>query len=117
MDKYSFKREEKILKRSDFIRLSKKGKKIDSKYFIAAVAKNCFDKTRLGITVTKKSGCAVKRNKIKRYVREYFRQHKHTIFGIWDINIIAKREATDLSFNQTQLSLQKIFNTISRERT
>jgi ribonuclease P protein component len=64
--------------------------------------------------VTRKVGRAVKRNRIKRLIREYFRHHRHLISGKWDINVIAKKEAADLSSEEIFGSLQNIFERISR---
>ena len=47
-------------------------------------------RTRLGITVTRKVGNAVRRNRIKRLVREWFRQRGDG-FGACDLVVIAKR--------------------------
>lgn len=46
---------------------------------------------RLGITVTRKVGNAVRRNRIKRLVREWFRQRRESVKGL-DLVIIAKRD-------------------------
>ena len=54
------------------------------------------------------------RNRIKRILREYFRQNRHVITGRWDINIIAKKNTSGLSRDQAFLSLQNIFDSISR---
>jgi len=53
------------------------------------------------------------RNRIKRFVREYFRHHRHDIAGNRDINIIAKNEAAKLSRGETAQSLQNVFGKIS----
>ena len=54
--------------------------------------------TRLGITVTRKVGKAVARNRIKRLVREVFRrQHQHLRAGL-DMVWIAKRSAAEVSY-------------------
>ena len=47
---------------------------------------------RLGITVTKKVGNAVVRNRIKRLVREWLRLHAWVPTG-WDIVVVAKDSA------------------------
>lgn len=46
---------------------------------------------RLGITVTRKVGNAVRRNRIKRLVREWFRKSGQGL-GAWDFNVIVKRD-------------------------
>lgn len=46
--------------------------------------------TRLGITVTRKVGGAVRRNRIKRLAREWFRSRSRE-FGSCDLVLIAKR--------------------------
>lgn len=109
---FSFTKADKILKRYEFLHLSKSGKKIRNRYFIALFCPGKSERSRLGITVTKKIGNAVTRNRIKRLCREYFRLNKQNIPGSWDINLIAKREAVNLSGNQPFLSLQDIFGKI-----
>ncbi len=47
--------------------------------------------TRLGITVTRKVGGAVRRNRIKRLAREWFRTRSRE-FGSCDLVLIAKRD-------------------------
>lgn len=84
---------DKLLKRSEFVALSKKGRSVSDRYFIVAFRPNGLDRTRLGITVTKKTGNAVVRNRIKRVVREFYRLNRKRINGQWDINVIAKKAA------------------------
>ena len=110
---FSFTKEDRILKRNEFIQLSKFGRKLHQGSFIAIYVPGRFGRSRLGITVTKKVGGAVTRNRIKRLVREYFRLNKHLLSGEWDINIIAKKEAADLSSEKVFASLQDIFKKIS----
>ena len=110
---HSFKKADRILKRNEFIQLSKFGRKLHNQDFIVIFAPGHFGRSRLGITVTRKVGNAVKRNRIKRLVREYFRLNRHLLSGDWDINVIAKKEAADLSSEKIFGSLCNIFERIS----
>ncbi|MFQ5484249.1 MAG: ribonuclease P protein component [Desulfobacterales bacterium] len=103
---------DRILKRAEFMRLAKNGRKVQNRHFIAIIGKSPFERTRLGVTVSRKVGHAVTRNRIKRYLREYFRLNRHDIKGKLDINIIAKRATAVLSSNQAFFSLKRIFNSI-----
>ncbi len=114
MNQFSLTRADRIKSRYEFVELSKTGKKLNNKYFLALFSINPKGRTRLGITVTKKVGNAVIRNRIKRIIREYFRLNKHNIIGFWDINIIAKKEASAISSDRVFNSLQWIFSNIAR---
>jgi ribonuclease P protein component len=112
--RFTFTKADRILKRHEFIALAKSGRRIENEHFIAVFSPGRRDRSRLGITVTKKIGRAVKRNRIKRLVREYFRLNRQFLSGEWDINIIAKNQITDISSEKACRSLRSIFNRISR---
>ncbi|CAN2040029.1 Ribonuclease P protein component [Candidatus Magnetomoraceae bacterium gMMP-15] len=111
---FSFQKTDRLLNRSDFLLLSKKGQRIHNREFIAVYSYNMKGKIRLGITITKKVGTASTRNRIKRLIREYFRVNKNWIQKGYDINIIAKKEAAHLNFDEAVVSLDNIFNRVSR---
>ena len=111
---YSFIKADRILKRHEFMALAKSGRRIQNENFIAVFSPGRHNRSRLGITVTKKVGQAVKRNRIKRLVREFFRLNRQFISGAWDINIIAKNQSADITSEQAYRSLQNIFTRISR---
>lgn len=54
--------------------------------------------TRLGITVTRKIGNAVERNRIKRLVREVFRLHRARLPEGLDLVWVAKQQAAQACF-------------------
>jgi ribonuclease P protein component len=110
---FSFIKADRILKRSEFIHLSKTGKKLQNRHFIVTFSPGQFQRSRLGVTVTKKVGSSVKRNRIKRLSREYFRLNRHHLKGNWDINIIAKKEANGLESDPFFTSLDNLFRKIS----
>ncbi len=80
------------LRRADFLRANRGGRRVATEYFLLYV----FDRkdagpARLGITVTRKVGNAVRRNRIKRLVREWYRHTQPGLPGC-DLVVIAKRE-------------------------
>jgi len=46
--------------------------------------------------------------------REFFRLNRHNLQGSWDIVIIARKEAVELTSNEAFSSLQNVFDRISR---
>ena len=111
--RFLFTKADRILKRREFIALAESGRKIQNEHFIAIFSPNQLGQSRIGITVTKKVGPAVKRNRIKRLVREYFRLSRHQLAGHWDINMIAKRQDTDFSAEKSFRSLTDLVERIS----
>lgn len=114
MHSFPFSKADRILIRPDFLQLSKFGNKLQNRHFIAVFKTGSFDRSRIGITVSKRVGGAVTRNRLKRLVREYFRLNKHSFTGYLDINIIAKKEAAELLSKEIFVSLQDIFDQIAR---
>lgn len=112
--RFTFKKADRILKRSEFITLSRRGRKLQNDVFIAVVLPGQTDRSRLGITVTRKVGNAVKRNRIKRLVREFFRRRLYQQMGNWDINIIAKKKAVDLPSDMIFSALKSLFDQMAR---
>lgn len=90
----SFPKKERILKRSDFLRVQRRGLKFHTEHFLIFALKTS-SRTRVGITVSKKVGGAVARNRIKRLLREVYRRHKDLFPAGLDIVFVAKKEATE----------------------
>ena len=67
---------DRIRKRSEYKIIYDRGQRIPSDSFVLFVMRNALDRPRLGITVTRRLGGAVRRNRAKRLVREIFRRHK-----------------------------------------
>jgi ribonuclease P protein component len=111
--RFSLIKADRILKRREYIALSKTGQRIQNEHFIVIFSPNQHGRSRIGVTVTKKVGSAVKRNRIKRFVREYFRLNRHNLAGNWDINLIARRQTVDFSAEQMHRSLKNIFERLS----
>jgi ribonuclease P protein component len=57
------------------------------------VARNGTDGSRFGLTVSRKVGGAVIRNRVKRWLREAVRHERSSVVGGWDVVIVARPEA------------------------
>lgn len=72
---------------------------------------NVYKQPRLGVTVSKKVGNSVIRNKVKRYIREVFRLNRSWLPAV-DINVIARREASVMDFHRIGQELEQAFRQI-----
>ncbi len=105
MRSFTFQKKERIIKRAGFINLNLHGKRYFSKNFALILKKNKGDITRLGINVSKKVGGSVKRNRIKRAIREFFRHNKKQIPKGYDIMISALKQGDNYPFLKVQEEL------------
>ena len=87
-------KEMRIRKRAEFVAIQGDGLKLHGRHVLALAKKRSDPEQlgRLGITVTKKVGNAVVRNRIRRLVREWMRLHGWVPVG-WDIVVVAKDSA------------------------
>ncbi|PID73878.1 MAG: ribonuclease P protein component [Desulfobacterales bacterium] len=112
---FSFPRSARIRKRPEFIRLIRSGITLHGRHFIINALPSVGRHSRLGITVTRQVGNAVVRNRMKRLSREYFRRCRHGLTENWDLNIVVKKSAPDLStaafFDQLDYVFQKLPHT------
>lgn len=92
-------RNERLRKRADFLCISRLGKKIHTPKFIILWTESPVSAVRIGITVSGKVGNAVTRNRLKRLIREFYRQNK-SLFGPADYSIIARQGAARLNFGE-----------------
>jgi ribonuclease P protein component len=106
----TFDKSGRLRKRSEFTRLSLSGKKMVAAHFVIIMSDPAYTWARLGITVSRKVGNAVARNRVKRLIREFFRNNK-SFFPAADYNIIARSGASHLDYSSV---CQEIANALSR---
>ena len=108
MGSYCFSKKERLLNRKDFVNLNRSGQKSICAHFIIYTGINGLGITRLGITASKKVGNAVKRNRAKRLIREFFRLNKQYMPRGIDILVIARKGAGDLDYKRVKEELGEI---------
>jgi ribonuclease P protein component len=83
-----------LTRRSDYLGVQSEGQKLHGRHVLALARRRAGEGRvgRLGLTVTKKIGNAVVRNRIKRMLREWLRLHGWVPTG-WDVVLVAKDSA------------------------
>jgi ribonuclease P protein component len=100
-----------LRKRSEFLNLAGSARKYSARGILVVWQANTYAYARLGVTVSKKVGCAVTRNRVKRYIRETFRSNRCALPAV-DVNVIARSEAAGMDFHTLQQQLLKAFRHI-----
>lgn len=95
-----FPKRARLTRRSEFLRLSREGRRIHTPHFVVLSKANDQGETRLGVTVSSRVGNAVVRNRIKRRLRDFFRRHRREIPSPQDIVIIARKGADEIPSEQ-----------------
>ncbi len=103
-----------IIKESkDFEKIIKNNKSFKTKYFYIYVQKKEQKNYRFGISVGKKIGNAVRRNKIKRQIKEIISKNDYQ--KNFDCIIIVRREINNANFSKISEDLNKVLITLKKE--
>lgn len=101
-------KQQRIKKNKEFQRIFKKGKSFANRQFIVYVLKSDQPEFRVGLSVSKKVGNAVTRNRIKRYIRQTFLERKDDLMQNADYVIIARQQAAEMDFHESKKSLEHV---------
>ena len=108
MKSNSLGKEERIHTSSDFKKVLQGGRNQHTEHFKVVICPNHLGRARLGITTSRRVGTAVKRNRIKRLLREFFRLHKTYFPSASDSVFIAKPGADTLGYTDLREELKNI---------
>jgi ribonuclease P protein component len=97
-----FKKQDRILSRPLFRRVYDQGHKFRARYFTAFVLPNSEQRSRVGITATRRVGNSVKRNRSRRLLREVFRKNKWRVPAGVDIVINVKSGLAEAHYDQLE---------------
>ena len=85
-----------------------------SRSFVLFGLENAVSRSRLGITVTRKCGNAVVRNRMKRLLREVFRRHQETLVPAMDLVVNARAGLEKSKLTDLERELVRGFGELGR---
>jgi len=104
------KKTETLKKNYEFLRIYKKGRFFAGKYLVIYVWENQSEGNRLGITVSNKIGKSIKRNRLKRLIRESYRLYEEFIPGGLDIIFVARKVEEEAGFAEIKKEMKFLLN-------
>lgn len=83
-----------------FRRLYARGSSAANRCLVLYCRKNGSQTNRIGLTVSKKLGHAVTRNRVRRRLREIYRLNEERFAAGYDIVVVARSRACEASFSE-----------------
>lgn len=96
-----------IKENRDFRKTYNRGKSAVTPFLVMYCRRNGRDHNRLGVTVSTKLGCAVRRNRARRRLREAFRLAGPGLKQGYDIILVARARAVDGSYSRLTSALHQ----------
>ncbi|MBF0623050.1 MAG: ribonuclease P protein component [Magnetococcales bacterium] len=106
---FSFSKHARLLNSAAFKKVLRKGRRFGrNPFFVLYWHAHGLPESRLGVTVSRKVGSAVIRNRVKRAIREFFRTHRHRFKQDGDCVIIARPRAGQVTSAQLRSQLDRV---------
>ena len=106
----------KLSESEDFQRVFKQNKSLRDRYWLILYRPNDLEVARLGTAVAKKNvNKAVQRNRIKRIIRETFRENREELAGV-DIVVLVRRGICEKSNRELNAAITKQWQMLALER-
>jgi len=99
-----------LKKNKDFQMVYKNGSSKANRYLVMYAYENGLSANRLGISVSKKVGNSVVRHHLTRLIRESYRLHEDMFHSGWDIVVIARTTAKDISYHDMESAFLHLAN-------
>lgn len=109
------KQAEKLKKNAEFKKVYAKGKSVVTPYLVLYFIRNNTEYNRLGISVSKKVGNSVVRNRVKRLIREAFRLTPLTLKSGLDLVLIARVRMNQADFKTTEKHVGQVLNKVRKD--
>ncbi|HHY70119.1 MAG TPA: ribonuclease P protein component [Thermoanaerobacterales bacterium] len=97
-----------LTKNLEFKNVYRSGRRWTSPFFTMYIKKNNLGYSRLGVSVSKKVGKSVVRNKIKRRIKEIIRTNYGFIKNGWDIVFSVRPLSVDLEYTNMEKEVKNL---------
>ncbi|MFW6377234.1 MAG: ribonuclease P protein component [bacterium] len=104
-----------LKKNKEFRRVYNRGKSIASRYLVLYYFPNQSQESKLGLSISKKIGNAVVRNKIRRRIKEIIRLKKNIKRG-FDLIFIARMPIVELDYSRMEKDVNKLIKRAGLEK-
>ena len=101
-----------LKKTKSFKTVYNSGRKVVNHYFVAYAFANDEGINRLGVTVSKKVGNAVVRNRVRRLIKEVCRLKSYKIKKSYDIVIVARSTAGEIPKDDAFLKVDRAIESL-----
>lgn len=105
---FSFPKKYRLRKKAEFENVFKNGKRIPGRGLICYWLEDESMGYKLGIVVSRRVGCAVARNRIKRYIREYYRLHRPFFKKKGALVVVARPEVSEWTHDEIDAELESL---------
>lgn len=102
-----------IRKTRDYRWVQGRGRKLRQEFLLAIALSGSTGVARMGITVSRKVGNAVTRNRVKRWLREAIRHERIGLEGVWDVVFIAHPSSANASASAIREDVSAVVRRLS----
>ena len=107
--KQGYPRSERLTRKVEFEQIYREGEKGVNHAFVCYVVRQTEQGRKIGYAVSRKVGPAVVRNRIKRYIREFYRLHRAQVPQNIQVVLVARVASANLTHGQCDDAIKRIF--------
>ena len=106
---------ERLRSRRDFLKVFRSGGRVHRRGLLLHFLANGLDHDRLGLSVSRRIGGAVRRNRVKRWLREAYRRNKRTRGPGMDLVVTPKIPLLEEDYHEAERSLRSAIREASNK--